>query len=203
MQDIVFATANAGKMKEIRMILADLPVRVLSLQEAGISTEIIEDGATFEENALIKVRAIRPFTKALILADDSGLEVDHLQGAPGVYSARYMGENTPYSIKNQAIMDLLKGVPDAQRTARFVCAIAASFPDGSEKTIRATMEGEIARKEAGKGGFGYDPIFFLPDKGVTSAELPPEEKNAISHRGKALRQMEQEIRHWLDGGMAL
>ena len=188
MKDIVFATGNAGKMREIRAILNDLPVRVLSMAEAGIRTDIVEDGTTFAENAVIKVKALRPFTDAVILADDSGLVVDALGGEPGVYSARYLGEDTPYSVKNAEIIRRVNesGLP---RTARFTAVIAALLPDGTVLTTEGHMEGEIAREPAGANGFGYDPILWLPDYGCTSAELPPDEKNAISHRGKALRAM--------------
>lgn len=189
MKKIIFATGNEGKLKEIRTILRDLPVEVLSLKEADIQVDIVEDGATYEANALIKVRAIRPFTDAIILADDSGLEVDYLDKAPGVLSARFMGEDTSYTIKNQAIIDQLNGVEQDARTGRFVCAIAASFPNGNEEIALATMEGVIAKEIVGKNGFGYDPIFYLPDYQKTSAELTPDEKNKISHRGKALRKM--------------
>ena len=191
MDKIIFATSNQGKVREIKAILASIGANaeVLSLKEAGITTEIIEDGTTFEENALIKARTICKETGLLTLSDDSGLEVDYLGGEPGIYSARYLGEDTPYSIKNPNIIKRLEGVPDEQRTARFVCACAAVFPDGREEVIRRAMEGRIAYKEAGENGFGYDPIFYLPEYNRTSAELSPEEKNKISHRGKALRAM--------------
>ncbi len=187
MKKIIFATGNAGKLREIKAILADLDYEVLSMKEAGINVEIIEDGKTFEENAFIKARAVSKASGCLALADDSGLEVDALDGEPGIYSARYMGEDTSYDIKNMNIIERLEGVPDEKRTARFVCAMAAVFPDGTEKSFVRTMEGRIGYKIAGENGFGYDPIFFLPEYGKTSAEISPEEKNAISHRGKALR----------------
>ena len=187
MKKIIFATGNAGKLREIKAILADLDYEVLSMKEAGIDVEIIEDGKTFEENAFIKARAVSKASGCLALADDSGLEVDALDGEPGIYSARYMGEDTSYDIKNMNIIERLEGVPDEKRTARFVCAMAAVFPDGTEKSFVRTMEGRIGYKIAGENGFGYDPIFFLPEYGKTSAEISPEEKNAISHRGKALR----------------
>lgn len=191
MTKIIFATSNQGKVREIKEIIRDTgaDVEVLSLKEAGITTEIIEDGATFEENALIKARTICRETGLLTLADDSGLEIDYLGGEPGIYSARYLGEDTPYSIKNPAILKRLEGVSDELRTARFVCACAAAFPDGREEVLRRTMEGRIAYKEAGENGFGYDPIFYLPEYNCTSAELSSEGKNEISHRGKALRAM--------------
>lgn len=190
---IVFATGNAGKVKEIRMILADLGMEVLSMKEAGIRLDIEEDGTTYEENALIKARAVAAHTDAIVMADDSGLEVDALNKEPGVYSARYLGEDTPYSIKNAEIIKRLEGLEGEQRSARFVCAIAAIFPDKSEVTTRATIEGQIGFEEKGTNGFGYDPIFYVPEFGKTTAELTEEEKNQVSHRGKALELMKKEL----------
>ena len=180
MKKIIFATGNQHKMQEIREILKDLDAEVLSLKDAGIQADVVEDGATFEENAIIKARAICEMTGEIVLADDSGLEVDYLNKEPGIYSARYMGEDTSYRIKNANIIERLNGVPDEQRTARFVCAIAAAFPDGTVKTVRETMEGRIGYKEEGENGFGYDPIFFLPEFGCSSAVLSMEEKNKTS-----------------------
>ncbi len=194
MKKIIFATGNQGKMKEIREILSDLDVEVLSLKDAGIEADIVEDGETFEENAVIKARTICQMTGEIVLADDSGLEIDYLNKEPGVYSARYMGEDTSYHIKNGNLISRLEGVPDEKRTARFVCAIAAAFPDGTIKTTRGTMEGRIGYEEKGENGFGYDPIFYLPEYECTSAELSMEEKNKISHRGKALRAIKEELR---------
>jgi len=191
MTKIVFATGNQGKMREIKQIMADMDVEVVSMKEAGICVDIEEDGTTFVENALIKARAIAKETQAIVLADDSGLEIDFLDKAPGVLSARYMGEDTPYDVKNKHILDLLKDVQGTARSARFVCAIAAVFPDGKEFTTYATIEGEIAHKIAGENGFGYDPIFFVPEFGKTTAELSASEKNEISHRGKALSMMKE------------
>ena len=191
MTKIVFATGNQGKMREIKAIMADMDVEVVSMKEAGICVDIEEDGATFEENALIKARVIAKETDAIVLADDSGLEIDFLDKAPGVLSARYMGEDTPYEVKNAHILDLLKDVQGSERSARFVCSIAAVFPDGREFTTYATIEGEIGYKIAGENGFGYDPIFFVPEFGKTTAELSAEEKNEISHRGKALSMMKE------------
>lgn len=193
MKRLIFATGNQDKLREIRAIMEGLDYEILSMKEAGIDIEIEENGTTFAENALIKARAIHAVCHELVLADDSGLEVDYMDRQPGVFSHRFGGEDTPYSIKNQMIMDNLAGVPEEERTARFVCAIAAVFPDGSELVREAAMEGIIGYKEAGKNGFGYDPIFFLPEFGCTSAELSPEDKNAISHRGKALRLMRKEL----------
>lgn len=191
MKKVIFATGNEGKMKEIREILGDLDIELLSLKDAGIHADIVEDGKTFEENALIKARAICKLAGEMVLADDSGLEIDYLNKEPGIYSARYMGEDTSYHIKNKSLIDRLEGVPDEKRTARFVCAIAAVFPDGKELVVRGTVEGIIGYEEKGENGFGYDPIFYLPERGCTTAELPPEEKNSISHRGNALRLMKE------------
>lgn len=190
---IVFATGNAGKMKEIKMILGDLGMPVVSMKEAGIEADIVEDGTSFAENAQIKASAVFEKCHDIVLADDSGLEIDYLNKEPGIYSARYMGEDTSYHIKNANLISRLEGVPDEKRTARFVCAIAAAFPDGRRETVRATMEGRIGYEEKGENGFGYDPIFYLPEYGCTSAELSMEEKNRISHRGKALRLIKEEL----------
>ena len=190
MKRIVFATGNADKMKEIRMILSDLGMEILSMKEAGVDPDIMEDGKTFEENAMIKAETVAKYLPDdIILADDSGLEIDYLNKEPGIYSARYLGEDTSYDIKNNALLDRLAGVPDEDRTARFVCAIAAAFPDGTEEVVRGTMEGRIGYEIAGEHGFGYDPIFFLPQYGCTSAQLDPEKKNELSHRGEGLRKM--------------
>ncbi len=190
MKKIIFATGNEDKMKEIRMILADSGYEILSMKQAGIDIDIVEDGKTFEENAIIKATAISKVKEAegcIVLADDSGLEIDYLGGKPGIYSARYEGVDTPYEIKNRIILDRLKDVPDEERTARFVCAIAIAYPDGKVDTRRGTIEGRIAYEPAGENGFGYDPIFYVPSLGKTTAELDPEEKNKLSHRGNALR----------------
>ena len=189
MKRIIFATGNPGKMKEIREILKDLDVEVVSMKEAGITADIVEDGATFEENAVIKAKAIMEITNEIVLADDSGLEIDYLNREPGIYSARYMGEDTSYRIKNKNLIDRLKGVPDEMRTARFVCAVAAAFPDGDIVTARGTIEGIIGYEERGTNGFGYDPIFYVPEYGCTTAEMEPTLKNELSHRGRALRAM--------------
>ena len=193
MDKIIFATGNEGKMKEVRMILEDLGLPVLSLKDAGITAEVEENGTTFEENAQIKAKAIMEMTGALVLADDSGLEVDALDKEPGIYSARYMGHDTSYHIKNQNIIDRLEGKVGEERSARFVCAIAAAFPDGRVLITRGTMEGRIGYEEKGENGFGYDPIFYLPEYQCYSAELSLEEKNKLSHRGKALRLMKERL----------
>ena len=194
---IVFATGNAGKMKEIRLIMEDLGCEVVSMKEAGADPEIEENGTTFAENAEIKARAVWNCTGDIVLADDSGLVVDYIGGEPGIYSARYMGEDTSYEIKNQNIIDRLADAKEEERTARFVSAIAAVLPDGSELVTEGTIEGLIAHEPAGNGGFGYDPIFYLPEYGVTSAEIPIEKKNEISHRGKALEAMKIKLRERL------
>ena len=199
---IIFATGNQNKMREIREIMGNLPVEILSMKEAGIGADITEDGTTFEENAAIKAKAVAELLPeqdkdTIVLADDSGLEIDALNGEPGIYSARNMGEDTSYHIKNAELIHRLEGVPEEKRTARFVCAVAAVLPDRTCLTVRGTIEGRIGYEERGSNGFGYDPIFMLPDRGCTTAELPPEEKNRISHRGKALRLMEEKLREIL------
>ncbi len=196
MDKIIFATGNEHKMEEVRMILKDLGAEILSQKDTGITSDAVEDGMTFEENALIKAvatakaaREIPEYRDVVVLADDSGLEIDYLNKEPGIYSARYMGEDTSYDIKNQTLIDRLEGVEDRRRTARFVCAIAAAFPDGSTEVVRGTMEGIIGYEIIGENGFGYDPIFYLPEYGCTSAQLAPEKKNELSHRGEGLRKM--------------
>ena len=205
MGTIIFATGNKNKMIEIRMILADLGCKILSQKEAGIQADVVEDGQTFEENALIKAttiadiaRKMPEYKNAVVLADDSGLEIDALNKEPGIYSARYMGEDTSYDIKNQALIDRLEGVPDEKRTTRFVCAIAAALPDGSTEVVRGTMEGRIGYEITGENGFGYDPIFYLPQFGCSSAELEPEKKNELSHRGEGLRKMRKVLEEKLE-----
>ena len=195
-KQIIFATGNKGKIKEIEMILADAGYEIRTMKEAGIAINIVEDGTTYEENALIKVRAVATQPQAqgcIVMADDSGLEIDALNKEPGVYSARYMGEDTPYSVKNAELIRRLEGVPDERRTARFACAIAAKLPDGSEIVTKSTIEGRIGYEEKGSNGFGYDPIFFYPPYGKHTAELTEEQKNEVSHRGKALRLMKEEL----------
>ena len=192
-EKMIFATGNEGKMREVRMILGDLGAEILSLKEAGIQAEAEENGTTFEENAVIKAKEIMEKTGALVLADDSGLEVDALNGEPGIYSARYMGHETSYHIKNKNLIERLEGKTGEERSARFVCAIAACFPDGRVLTTRGTMEGQIGYEEKGENGLGYDPIFYLPEYQCYSGELPLEEKNKLSHRGKALRLMKEQL----------
>ena len=202
---IIFATGNQDKMREIREILGGLNMEIISMKEAGINMKIEENGATFTENARIKATAVAQELQdsnrqegVIVLADDSGLEVDYLNKEPGIYSARYLGKDTSYTVKNTKIIERLQGVPDEKRTARFVCAIAAVLPDGTILSVSRSMEGIIAHEILGENGFGYDPIFFLPEYGKTSAELTEREKNEISHRGKALRAMEQMLRERLE-----
>ena len=191
---IVFATGNKDKMKEIRMILADLGLPVITMKEAGVSADIVEDGKTFQENAMIKAQTIaRLLPNDVVMADDSGLEIDYLNKEPGIYSARYMGEHTSYDIKNNNLLQRLENVPAEKRTARFVCAIAAVFPDRGTVPSCCTMEGRIADHIAGENGFGYDPIFWLDECGCTSAEISPKQKNELSHRGKALREVKRKM----------
>ena len=204
MYKIIFATGNEGKMKESREILDGLTflgekVQILSMKEAGIDIDIIEDGTTFEESAMITARAVAGAAKeAIVLADDSGLVIDYLNGEPGIYSARYPGKDTSYRVKNANLVQRLEGVPDEKRSARFVCAIAAVLPDGRELSTRGTIEGRIGYEEKGLNGFGFDPIFYVPEIGKYTAELSDEDKNRISHRGKALRAMREELEKELE-----
>lgn len=194
MTKIILASNNQNKVAEVKEILKDKNVEIVSLKEAGIDVDVDENGTTFEENALIKARAVCKMTGDITMADDSGLEVDYMDKQPGVYSARFMGHDTSYDIKNKAIIDKLEGVEGDARSARFVAAIAVVFPDGKEIVTKGTMEGLIAREPAGDNGFGYDPIVYLPEYDMTSAQLSPEEKNKISHRGKALKKMAEELK---------
>ena len=198
MRKIVFATGNQGKLREVKKILADLNVDIVSMKEEGIQIDVDENGATFAENAQIKATAIGAHTDAIVLADDSGLVIDALNGEPGIYSARYLGEDTSYRIKNQNLIDRLEGVPDERRTARFVCAIAAALPDGTVLHTEGTIEGIIGYEERGENGFGYDPIFYVPKLGKTTAELSDDEKNAISHRGSALEKMKVLLQEYIN-----
>lgn len=190
---IIFATKNKGKLKEIKQIMKDTAFEVISMSEAGINIEIEETGTTFEENAIIKATAVMKESGLPALADDSGLEIDYLDKAPGVYSSRYMGEDTPYDIKNNHILELLKDVSKEQRTARFVSVIAAVFPDNTTITTKGTIEGIIGYEQAGENGFGYDPIFLVPEYNMTTAQMSIEQKNEISHRGKALKLMKNKL----------
>lgn len=192
---IIFATGNAGKMKEIKAVMEDMGREIVSMKEAGIETDIEENGKTFEENALIKAKAIAEYTDDIVLADDSGLEIDYLNKEPGVYSARYMGEDTPYEVKNAKLLERLAGVEKSQRTARFVCAIAAVLPNKEVLVTKKTIEGYIGEEPAGENGFGYDPIFYVEEYGCSTAQLSMEQKNELSHRGKALRAIKEELKN--------
>ena len=191
METIIFATKNKGKIREINAILADMDVNVISMEDAGINIDVVEDGTTFEENAMKKAVQVMEVCGKITLSDDSGLEIDYMDKAPGVYSARFMGEDTPYPERFRAILEKLNGVPEEKRTARFVSCIAAAFPDGRRLVSCDTVEGIIGYEVKGENGFGYDPIFFVSEKGRYMAELSAEEKNAISHRGKALGKMKE------------
>jgi non-canonical purine NTP pyrophosphatase, rdgB/HAM1 family len=189
----VVATGNKGKLIEIKEIMKDFHFNVISMSEAGIQTDIEETGSTFEENALIKAKAINAITNDIVMADDSGLEVDYLDGAPGIHSARFADEGASDDDRNKKLLGLLQDVPYGKRTARFVCVIAVVFPDGSEFTVRGTCEGIVGEKPVGNGGFGYDPLLYIPEYGMTIAEMDMETKNRISHRGNALRKMVEEL----------
>ncbi len=191
---IVMATGNQNKVREIREMLEGTDIEIVSMKEAGIDVEIVEDGTTFAENAVIKAETVCRAAGVPAIADDSGLVVDYLDGAPGIYSARFMGEDTSYDIKNAAIIGKLEGVPDEKRSARFVCDIALAFPDEETRVFEGVFEGRVAYKVAGENGFGYDPLFYVPECGCTSAELSPEVKNSMSHRGKALEQAVQYLK---------
>jgi XTP/dITP diphosphohydrolase len=209
---IIFATGNKNKIREIRDIITDPDTEVISMKEAGVPADPDENGSTFEENAMIKAKAVSELvrqkiadgtlsfdaadTQITVMSDDSGLEIDALNGEPGIYSARYLGYGTDYNYKMTQIMKRMENVPDEERTARFVAAVAAVFPDGSEHVVRGAMEGLIAHGIYGKNGFGYDPFFYLPEYGKTSAEITEDEKNAISHRGKAIRAMLRVLDEW-------
>ena len=192
MNRIIFATGNKNKVRECHEILKDVADEIVSMKEAGLKADIDENGSTFEENAMIKAKAVHDLAPdCIVIADDSGLVVDALNGEPGIYSARYLGEDTSYDIKNAKILERMQGVPREKRTARFVCAMAVIMPDGDSFTKTGVMEGYIGDHAEGENGFGYDPIFYLDEYGCSSAELTPQQKNAISHRGKALRAMKE------------
>jgi len=199
MTEIIFATGNAGKAREVAMMFADMDVCVKTLKEAGIQADIIEDGRTFMENARKKAETIAKYTDKIVLADDSGLVIDYLNGEPGIYSARYMGEDTSYDIKNANLLKRMENAPEKERSARFICAMAAVMPDGEVIETEGIMEGMIGYEIAGENGFGYDPIFYLPEFKASSAQISPEQKNAVSHRGKALRMMQEELKKRIQG----
>ena len=196
-EKIIFATGNEDKMKEIRMILKDVGIPIESLKNAGVEADIVEDGKTFEENAIIKAKAVMEMTGCITLADDSGLEVDYINKEPGIYSARYLGRDTSYEEKNQNIIDRLKDAKGDERSARFVCVIAAALPDGRILTARGTIEGVIGYEAKGHNGFGYDPILYVPEYGMTTGEMTMEDKNKISHRGKALTEIRRKLKEIL------
>lgn len=191
MKRIIFATTNENKVREVNMMMEDFDVELCTMKQAGVDVDIVEDGVTFEENAIIKAKTIMEITGEIAIADDSGLEVDYLDGAPGIYSARFLGEDTSYDIKNQYIIDKLKDAKGSERSARFVCAMAVAFPNGEILTCKGTIEGVIAYEQKGKNGFGYDPIVYVPEFEMTTGEMSPQLKNSISHRGKALEQMKK------------
>ncbi|HEX3029912.1 MAG TPA: XTP/dITP diphosphatase [Clostridia bacterium] len=197
MKKLIVATRNKGKLKEIKEIMRDFPFEVISMEAVGLNDDIEENGSTFEENAMIKAREVSRLTGEMVMADDSGLEVDYLNGAPGIYSARFAGPGASDKDKNMKLLGLLEGVPFEKRRARFVCAIAVFFPDGRSFVVRGTCEGIIGYEEKGENGFGYDPLFFVPEFNMTSAEMEPDEKHKISHRGKALRLMAEELKKYL------
>lgn len=198
MEKIIFATTNQGKVREVQRMLEGCDIEIQTLKEAGIDVDIVEDGTTFEENAIIKAKAIMEMTGCTVIADDSGLEVDYLGGAPGIYSARYLGEDTPYSVKNMHIINELKDAKGDERSARFVCVMAAAFPDGEIKTCKGVIEGVIGYEERGTNGFGYDPIVYVPEYKMTTGEMDPDLKNSLSHRGQALRAMQKILKEKLD-----
>lgn len=197
MRKIIFATTNQNKVREVRMMMDGIDVELMTLKEAGVDADIIEDGTTFEENAVIKAKAVMEMTGEIALADDSGLEVDYLDGAPGIYSSRFLGEETSYDIKNNYIIEKLAKAKGQERSARFVCAMAVAFPGGTVETCKGTIEGLIGYEQKGYNGFGYDPIVYVPEYEMTTGEMAPELKNSISHRGKALEQMKEILKRRL------
>lgn len=193
MKKLIFATTNEGKVAEVKSILKDLDCDIVSLKDIDLDVDIVEDGNTFEENAIIKAKTIMELTNEIVLADDSGLEVDYLNQSPGIYSARFLGEDTSYTVKNQYIIDKLADAKGEERSARFICAVAMACPGEETITTRGTIEGFIGYEEKGENGFGYDPIFYLPEYNCTTAELSTKKKNEISHRARALKAMKETI----------
>ena len=185
MHTVLLATSNLHKLEEFRAIFSDMPLRLLSLSDIQLAVDVEETGITFAENAELKASAYAQMSHMLTLADDSGLEIDALRGAPGVYSARYLGRDTSYEERFRVILKQLQGLPLDQRSARFRCVIAVAKPSGNIHMVEGVVEGVIADRPRGTHGFGYDPIFFLPELGKTFAELEPEYKNRISHRARA------------------
>lgn len=201
MAALVIASRNEHKVEELRQLLADLTIDVLSLRDFPHAPEVEEDGDTFEANALKKARIIAQYTNQAVLADDSGLEVDALGGQPGVHSARFAGECASDKENNAKLLRQMEGVSPIDRTARFRCAIALVSPSGDERLVEGVCPGVIIDKPQGSGGFGYDPLFMVPHLGKTFAELSGDEKNSISHRGKALWKALPVIREWLEDGL--
>lgn len=186
---LILATSNKGKLKEVKEILPEYDI--VTMGEMGINEDIEENGTTFEENAYIKAKFIADRLNAVTIADDSGLEVDYLDGAPGIYSARFAGEGATDKDRNEKLLSLLKDVPFEKRTARYVCAIAIVFPDGEKHIFKQTCEGYILDEEVGNGGFGYDPLFYFPEFKTTLANVPLDVKNTVSHRSKALEELKK------------
>lgn len=190
---LIIATGNEDKVREIDEILEGTGFEAISMKQAGFDPDIVEDGTTFEENALKKAMAVHELSGEYVMADDSGLCIDALDGAPGIYSARFCGEDSTYEEKFKKIFEMLADVPEEQRTAQFVCAIAVVRPDGTSFTVRGECRGVLHEKPMGENGFGYDPIFYVPEFGMTTAQMEPEVKNSISHRGRALRAMVEKL----------
>ena len=190
---LIIATGNEDKVREIDEILEGTGCEAISMKQAGFNPDIVEDGTTFEENALKKAMAVHELSGEYVMADDSGLCIDALDGAPGIYSARFCGENSTYEEKFRKIFEMLADVPEDKRTAQFVCAIAVVKPDGTSFTVRGECRGVLHEKPVGENGFGYDPIFYVPEFGMTTAQMEPEVKNSISHRGRALRAMVEKL----------
>jgi XTP/dITP diphosphohydrolase len=194
---LILATRNKGKLKEIQVLLSDLDIDIISLGEAENAPHVVEDGKTFMENAFKKAKVIAEATGIMALADDSGLEVNALDGAPGVYSARYSGENASDASNNEKLLADLEGVSSGKRSAHFSCVIVVYHPSGRWISAESKCEGEITKKSIGDRGFGYDPVFYLPSLNRTMAQLSPEEKNSLSHRGKALAKLKAELPDFL------
>lgn len=197
MTKIIFASKNKGKIKEANEILKDFPYEVISMSEAGVDIDVVEDGETFEENAMKKAAEIMRITGSVAMADDSGICVEALGGKPGVYSARFAGEDSTDQQRNEKLLEMMKEVPTGQRDAKFVCVIAVAFPNGKHFTVRGECSGEIAAEPKGENGFGYDPIFYVPEFKMTTAQMNPEQKHQISHRGRAMQKMKQELKKYL------
>jgi len=188
---IIIATGNKGKAKEFETLFSPLGYEVLTLHDLEGATDVEETGSTFEENAILKAEALCQQFNTMVIADDSGLMIDALEGRPGVYSARYAGEEKNDDANIDKVLEELKNVPEENRTARFYCALAVAIPGEDTMTVSGTVEGRIANGRQGENGFGYDPIFYVPDLGKMMAELKPEEKNAISHRANALKKLKE------------